>query len=204
MFGLIVLLLIAAYLTISVLVVKKTMRWARATGRSARRWGWVAGLAMYLPVFWDHIPTILLHQYLCATEQGFWVYKTVEEWQRENPGVAETLKWTNSAQSFEKRGITRGYILNQRFVWEVHVKQPIPVLRVRTTENRIVDRANGELMALFVSVGSGYGNMATGGAGSWRFWLNMSACDQSSEMFARYRREIERQGEMNGKRDRML
>jgi len=88
MFGLIVLLLIAAYLAISVMVVKKTMIWAQSSGRSPRRWGWIAGLTMYLLVFWDLIPTVLLHQYLCATEQGLWIYKTVEEWQRENPGVA--------------------------------------------------------------------------------------------------------------------
>jgi len=204
MFGLIVLLLIAAYLAISVMVVKKTMIWAQSSGRSPRRWGWIAGLTMYLLVFWDLIPTVLLHQYLCATEQGLWIYKTVEEWQRENPGVVETLEWTNSAQPFDEPGIRRGYILNQRFVWKVISAQPVPFLPVRTTEHRIVDRANHELMAAYLSVGTGYGNMATGAEGSWKFWLNMPPCDRSSEEFAQYRRDIERQGEINDQPDRTL
>ena len=95
MIGLIVLMVIGVYLAAFYLVVRATVRWARNNGRSTKRWGWIAALAMYLPVFWDHIPTVLLHQYLCATEQGFWVYKTVEEWQQENPGVAETLNSFN-------------------------------------------------------------------------------------------------------------
>jgi len=124
MFGLIVLLVIAGYIAVSVLVVKATMRWARRRGRSAVRWGWGAGLLMYLPVFWDFIPTVLLHRYLCATEQGFWVYKTVEQWQQENPGVAETLSWAKVPESFEAPEISDGLLLNQRFVWELRKHRP--------------------------------------------------------------------------------
>ena len=195
MFGLIVLLVIAGYIAVSVLVVKAAMRWARRRGRSAARWGWGAGLLMYLLVFWDFIPTMLLHRYLCATEQGFWVYKTVEQWQQENPGVAETLRWSDSSKSFKTPAVTRGYVLNQRFVWEVVKNQPFSMLPVWVTEHRVVDRHNEEVMAKHVSVGAGYGNLAVGGKGSWKFWLKLPTCDEKREQFARFRRKVQRQGE---------
>ncbi len=49
---------------------------------------------MYNLVFWDLIPTKLLHKYYCATEAGILVYKTPGQWITENPGVAETLTST--------------------------------------------------------------------------------------------------------------
>ena len=196
MFGLIVLMAIGIYLLAFYLVVKATLRWARNSGRSTKRWGWIAALAMYLPVFWDHIPTVLLHQYLCATEQGFWVYKTVEEWQQENPGVADTLRWTNVPNNFEAQGVTRGYRLNQRFAWEIVETQPLPLLPVWITQHSIVDRRNKEVTAKHVGVGSGYGNLALGGKGAWKFWLNMPPCQDTRNLFTDYRRRAERQGEI--------
>ena len=195
MFGLIVLLVIAGYIAVSIWVVKATMRWARRRGRSATRWGWGAGLLMYLLVFWDFIPTVLLHRYLCATEQGFWVYKTVEQWQQENPGVAETLRWSDSSKSFKTPAITRGYVLNQRFVWEVVKSRPFSMLPVWVTEHRVVDRPKEEVMAKHISVGAGYGNLAIGGEGAWKFWLNLPTCNETREQFTRFRRKVQRQGE---------
>jgi hypothetical protein len=195
MFGLIVLLVIAGYIAVSVLVVKATMRWARRRGRSAVRWGWGAGLLMYLPVFWDFIPTVLLHRYLCATEQGFWVYKTVEQWQRENPGVAETLSWSKVPESFEAPEISDGLILNERFVWELRKRHPFSHLPVWISEQLIVDRATEEATGRSVAVSSGYGNFALGSGGSWKFWLQMPTCDSGTREFAEYLNQVQRQGE---------
>lgn len=73
------------------LVVRFAVRWAKRRGRRGWVWGSAAALAMYHLMFWDLIPTLLIHRYYCATEAGFWVYKTPEEWVKENPGVLETL-----------------------------------------------------------------------------------------------------------------
>lgn len=196
MFGLVVLLLIGAYLAISVAVVKKAMRWAQSSGRSARRWGWIAGLAMYLLVFWDLIPTIALHQYLCATEQGLWIYKTVEEWQRENPGVAETLTATSLSKSYTKPGIARGYVLNQRIGWEIITKkQPVGLLPVFVHEEQIIDRIDGSVLAKHRKIGSGYGSLAIGKKGAWKFWLKLPDCNESRKAFSDYLSAIKSQGE---------
>lgn len=187
MFGLIVLLLIAAYLAISVVVVKKAMRWAQSSGRSARRWGWIAGLAMYLLVFWDLVPTIALHQYLCATKQGLWIYKTVEEWQRENPGVAETLAPFEKLVQFNMPGMQSSYMLNRRIARVVLTKRkPIPFLPVFETEERILDREKDEVLARYVRIGSGYGSLALGSEGAWKFWLTLPDCNQHRQLFSGY------------------
>ena len=195
MFGLIVLGVIAIYIAFCIFVIKSVTRWARNTGRGVRRWGVIAALAVYLPVFWDHIPTVLLHRYVCATEQGFWVYKTLEQWQKENPGVAEKLSSSDSLISSNAQGITRGYVLNQRFSWEVIERQPVPVLPVVISDHRVVDRANKEVMAKHVSVGVGYGSLAYGHEGSWKFWLDMPACNDTREQFVSYRKKMESQGD---------
>jgi hypothetical protein len=91
MFGLAVLLAMGVYLLLSVGVVKWAIRYARDNGKSAKRWGWGAAFVMYSLVFWDWIPTIATHQYYCAKDSGFWVYKTLDQWKAENPGVMEGL-----------------------------------------------------------------------------------------------------------------
>lgn len=91
MLGLAVLFFIGVYLLISLLAIKLAARWARNRGRRGWVWGGIAAFAMYNLMFWDLIPTLIIHKYYCATEAGFWVYKTPEEWVKENPGVLETL-----------------------------------------------------------------------------------------------------------------
>lgn len=91
MMGLAFLFGFGVYLAISYGVVKLAMFIARNVGGRPRLWGMMAGLVMYHLVFWDLIPTLVAHKYYCATEAGFWVYKTPEQWKLENPGVFETL-----------------------------------------------------------------------------------------------------------------
>jgi len=48
-------------------------------------------LVMFGWVVWDLIPVYAVHAYQCNANAGFTVYKTLDEWQQENPGIAETL-----------------------------------------------------------------------------------------------------------------
>lgn len=91
MFGLVVFGAIGLYLLISVGVVLWAIRYAKKNGKSVKKWGWGAVLVMYLIPFWDWIPTVAVHQFYCAKDAGFWVYKTLDQWKGENPGVMETL-----------------------------------------------------------------------------------------------------------------
>ncbi len=85
--GFVVLMVMGVYLLISLGVVMWAIRHAKKNGKSAKRWGWGAALVMYLIPFWDWIPTVAVHQYYCAKDSGFWVYKTLDQWKAENPGV---------------------------------------------------------------------------------------------------------------------
>ncbi len=77
----------------------------------------IPALVMYSIVFWDWLPTVAVHQYYCAKESGFWVYKTLDQWKAENPGVMESLvanKGAISTRQGDMENYTDTYLLNPR------------------------------------------------------------------------------------------
>ncbi len=103
MLGLAILFIFGVYVAISIGVTWYAIRWARKRGRRAWLWGCVAAFAMYNVMFWDLVPTLVMHEYYCRTQAGFWPYVTFEEWERENPGVVGTL----SARAGNKLNLER-------------------------------------------------------------------------------------------------
>lgn len=91
MIALVMLAAFASYVLISAMVVWFAVGLARKRKIKGWKLGVPAGLCMYLIVFWDYLPTVLMHKYYCATEAGFWMYQTPEEWSVDNPGVLEAL-----------------------------------------------------------------------------------------------------------------
>jgi len=176
MFGLIVFGLLAIYLVVLAWATRQGWRWGIEkkgwTGR--KRWlGAAIGfLIVYLPVFWDWIPTVAVHQFYCAKDSGFWVYKTLDQWKAENPGVMEGLH--QMLQPRQKTDYGDIDILDERFVLETHRTSPVPMLTTNIADRRLVDRKTGEILAKAIDVGSGVGNMVTGGG--LKFWLNQKPC----------------------------
>jgi len=173
MFGLAILIAIGLYLLISVAVVRSAIGYARRNGRSAKRWGWGAAFVMYSLVFWDWIPTVAMHQYYCAKDSGFWVYKTLDQWKAENPGVMETLvedKFTPMRRVGNDENHTDIQILNQRFRWTTEKHRLIFLLPVYSLISEIVDSQNGEVVARQVNFFSGEGRDYL------KFWMNISNC----------------------------
>lgn len=175
--GLVVLGVLALYFLLSIAVVAVVVRQARKRGHSAWRWGVLAALAMYLLVFWDHIPTVLMHRYYCEKEAGFWVYKTVGQWKKENPGVMETLV-SNTGQKLETFGNANNFVdtitLNQRFVYKARHEGPLPLNRWRK-EIEISDTGKNEVIAREVSFSTSQTRRHAGVSG-WKFWLYKSVC----------------------------
>ena len=177
--GLVVFAVMGLYLLISIGVVKGAISYAREKGKSTRRWGWGAALVMYLIPFWDWIPTVAMHQYYCATEAGFWVYKTPEQWKKENPGVMETLVANKGTPSRDEkfdggRGTTTTYFLNDRFSWRVKVNGPSFPNRWRH-EQELVDHKNGEVIARYIDYSTAQGAYGLDWYG-WKFWLLSGHC----------------------------
>lgn len=179
------------YLLISIVVVRWAIRYARDNGRSAKRWGWGAALVMYLIPFWDWLPTVATHQFYCAKESGFWVYKTPEQWKAENPGVMETLVENNRSPEgispdwpTEDRPDMSIAHINQRFgmAYKNHLssqEESELFLHVWRWKNELLDKKTGEVLARRVNFSAGNGYV--GGEPPIKFWLQWEHCVNSKE-----------------------
>jgi len=181
MIGLIILIVGILYLALLVAVTRAAYRWAKGKGLSKSKCRLAAAggfLAVYLPVFWDHIPTVIAHQYYCKTEAGLWAYKTLDQWKKENPSVAETLTWTEyeRSQLAGQNENVRLVSLNERFL-ERHSQRSVTLLPITIFETAVIDEQSGAIVVRQVAVGTGYGNMMT--SPDWRsmkFWLGSKVC----------------------------
>lgn len=183
--GLVIFLAMGLYLLISLGVVAWAIVYAKKHGKSAKKWGWGAALVMYLIPFWDWLPTVATHQYYCAKDAGFWVYKTLDQWKAENPGVMEELvdnspspygspNWPTEA--WRGKEVTS---INQRFgmLYKNHFtssEESEFFLHVWRWQNELVDKKTGEVLARRVDFSTGNGHI--GGEPELRLWLHSDGC----------------------------
>jgi len=182
MLALVIFGILIAYLALAVYAVRATLKSTRESGlppSNRRLRAGLVALVFYLIPFWDWIPTVVAHQYYCATEAKFEVFKTVEQWKAENAEVVPTLRYDQWKQS-TKSGEFTAYELNQRIVEEG--RQPNHVfLTVTREEARILDKNNREILARYVDFRTGYASLGVGGEGAWKFWLKQSSCKDSTQ-----------------------
>ena len=179
--GLVVFAVMGAYLLISVGVTVWAVRYAKKHEKNAKLWGFGAAFIMYNLVFWDWLPTVVAHKYYCSTEAGFWVYKTVDQWKAENPGVMETLVQADSHFISEKN--ISLYVLNNRFKW-VMKDSSVFFLPLFQHEELIVDVKDGDVLARYLDYSSGYSNAyvtGNGGLTGMKFWLVDQHCDSGAK-----------------------
>jgi hypothetical protein len=179
MMGLAYLVFFAVYLLVSVAAVRWAIGYARKHGKSAKRWGWGAAFVMYSIVFWDFIPTVAVQQFYCAKDSGFWVYKALDQWKAENPGVMEGLVANKGApfrhQLFDdEHGKTDTYLLNDRFNWIVTQQDIFHPLSIIRTEQQVKDVQTDEVLAHYLDFGSGHSVIESGMP--LRFWLQNKNC----------------------------
>ncbi|MBS4051574.1 MAG: hypothetical protein KGZ69_10260 [Methylomonas sp.] len=84
------------YFPLSFWIIRKSYFFAKRKYQHGWAGGLIAVLIMYNLVFWDWIPVILIHNHLCETEGGFWVFKTPEQWVKEHPEVVG-LDWSKQS-----------------------------------------------------------------------------------------------------------
>lgn len=166
--AIVILAIVGGYLAVAVFTVRAVVRWHAKNGATKTQrwlWGGAVALAFYLVPFWDLLPTFLAHQYLCATQSGFQVNKTIDKWKMENAAVVANLRHHKGSQA-AKIGDYRRYPINQRLASER--KEPIEVfLTIKRMEGRIVDVATGEVLASYV-------DFYAPGTGKW--WLKTGRC----------------------------
>ncbi len=178
MIGLLFLALYFGYFLIAVIAVKTAMAWSRKRGDRPWIAGTFVGLAFYMGLFWDHIPTLVLFKYHCNQDAGFHVYQTVDEWTRQNPDAAASLTKLNAAQSRVKG--SRGFLLNERFKVDIDFGTPVTLSIKRKTE-RIVDRTTNRVVAEYVDYSSGSMSLLRGitSITHLKQWLSASTCGDS-------------------------
>jgi hypothetical protein len=180
MIGLMVLGALALYLIVSIWVTKKASNWAKANNKKPWVWGGLAAFVMYNLVFWDLIPTLVMHKYYCATQAGFWVYKTPVQWGRENPEMMGKLARSLEPKKIEKlpNGIKR-YWLTQRFYNDILQKKVF--LSVSKRETTFYDAKTKELISKSTNFYRGVGNlMVSGGSlNEWRQAFSVSLGNRS-------------------------
>jgi hypothetical protein len=155
-----------------------------STARSTLAAAFVA-LLILAPVFWDAIPTYIAFKYYSQKEAGLKVFKTLEQWKAENPGVAETLvayEKLPRQQRKESEILTNGksrWYLNERFATDTYTTHYFLSVRARTYD--LIDLKNSTVLSQYVEVISGNsGGVASGGPGWWKFWLVHERTDWKS------------------------
>ncbi|MCU7837986.1 MAG: hypothetical protein KZQ94_01255 [Candidatus Thiodiazotropha sp. (ex Troendleina suluensis)] len=193
MIGLVYLLVMGGHLLLSIWVVKIAIKEAGKYGKPGWYYGLPVGIVMFSLLYWDLIPTHAVHRYYCLVDGGFTVNKTLEEWKRENPGIAETLVPNNDIESIIE-GNRERYQLNQRFVWDIFTTHH--AFGVRGRDERIVDVNTSEVLARYVDFDTDIRRLSLEPRNfrDLRLWLSATSCEsdvQSRISFAQFQKEIE-------------
>lgn len=162
-------------------VVYVAMRWAWRAGRAgggswvkASGYAFAGFLVVYLPVFWNHIPVLLIQRARCAEDAGFTVFVTAEQWGRRNREVLQTLRGTDLDKTTVSRVLPSGFSRYEFFggllarETRTNVERRLGMQFTRS-ESRLVDARTGELLTLRI----GY---AVGPRDDVRFWLTGHSC----------------------------
>jgi hypothetical protein len=176
MIWLITMVCLSLYLTLTLGVIVLAAKWAKKRGR--RRWPWctAAGVFMYLLVAWDQIPTHLVTEHYCTTQAGLTVYETPEQWEQENPGVADTLTWRNGLPSKKIGEWGEDTFLNERFI-SSHRIESVSFLPIDVSIDYLTDTVSGKIVARNVEVVSGYSRLARrSGFSMLKFWVGGQEC----------------------------
>lgn len=118
MLGLMYLSAAALYLIVMSLTVRWAWRRGRAASGSVRRgisFASLGFLAIYLPVFWNHIPVLLVQHARCAKDAGFTTLMTPDEWAQTNRDVLGALRGVDLNKSTPPRSLPSGFSRSEYF-----------------------------------------------------------------------------------------
>jgi hypothetical protein len=189
--GFIILIGLVVYLIISLIVIYLGVRYARKKSIPGWKGGVLAAIVMYLLMFWDFIPFHIAHQYYCATDGGFRLNKTLEEWKAENPEVAEKLVPYENPE-YTKSDSKERYVLNQRFAWDIYTTKQF--LNIRKRDERIVDMKSNKILAQYVDYDSSQQTQRPEEFRDFKFWIYKESCEadvNSRLRFSSFQKSIE-------------
>ena len=136
------------YGLVSIFVIHKSYRFTKA--RYGKGWvgGWFATLIMYNLVFWDWIPVYVMHKYYCSTQAGFWVYKSPEQWIKENPDMVGQKWGDDYIKPIERLSDNHWRTWYSEFVYKETIRWPAYAHGLlRGVERRLVDARSGDVLS---------------------------------------------------------
>jgi hypothetical protein len=186
--GLVILLSVLAYLAVLIGAPMLAYRLAAKRGwrKSRRRLLTVlAFLAIFLPMFWDWLPTVWLHSYYCEKYAGLTVNKTPEQWKEANPGVADTIARPREPLQI---GAWPKYStkLSERFRLDIESQEK--ALWLREYEERIVDDKTEEVLVRLVDFSTGEGLRRLANFRDIKIWMHRGSCEPEDD--PKLRRQI--------------
>ena len=182
--GLVVLFFLLIYLALLAAATAWCYRFGKKRGWPLRkRWSAAAlgFLIIFLPVFWDWLPTVWLHSYYCEKYGGLTVNTTPEQWKKENPSAVETLVYQELSPQVG-HGDKYYLQLNQRFRWEV--EQTTMPLWLWHREDRIVDSNTGKVMVRYEDFTSGQRREGKD-LRDFKVWMYRGPCEPEGKMVSR-------------------
>lgn len=198
--GLVVLFVILLYLAALVAAPAIAYRWAaQSDGWSSRERKGIAAIAfaiLFLPMFWDWIPTVWAYSYYCDTYFGLAISRTPQQWKKENPGVAETLVRQTPSLSGGSIG-NRYYQLNQRFRWEI--RNTDRFLTIVQRDETLVDSHTGDVLIRYIDFFTSHNVRSIQSLRDVKVWLNRNSCEPEGQRktethFSRLRLELQNIG----------
>lgn len=174
MLGLMYLGAAALYLLLMWIVVRWAWLRGRGSGGSNLRgvsFAVFGFLLVYLPVFWDWIPTQMAHHDLCTRDAGFTALVTPRQWAERRSNLAAQLRGKDISASTPVGDVGDGFrrsvdLAGQR-AWDRRVTQErIWGMQITRNETRLVAMDTGEVLAHSVDYHR-YSNA---------FWLNLPSC----------------------------
>lgn len=176
MIALIYIIFFVVYGLISIFVINKSYGFTKTRYNKGWIGGWLAALLMYNLVFWDWIPVYVMHKYYCSTEAGFWVYKSPEQWVKENPEmVGEKWRAESKKRSETIDEYTRRYWSSDRIFMEV-TQTRILNGAIGRGEDVLIDKATGDVLARAIEFYRGSPGALSLGANSlsdYKIWLSL-------------------------------
>ena len=119
-------------------------------------WGVVAGLIIGLPQLLDVILTPIVSAYYCKAEAGTWVYKTIPEWQAENPNTPITNVHSKARDNFSRHTTnSQEKFFYDRLQVEISKYEPNSMFPFSIVEERLIDIKNKNILAKRVLTISG-------------------------------------------------
>lgn len=175
MIALLYILFFVVYLLITLWVIRVSYRFAKRRYQKGWSGGLLAAFIMYNLVFWDWIPVLVMHKYYCATDAGFWVYKTPEEWVKEHPEVIgqdwnDQRKW-NRKQIFSDNGhlIRRTWI--SPYIYYEYESYGDFILAIWGGSQSIIDAESEKILSKAIEFSRGNAGEFGGSWTDMKFWL---------------------------------